>query len=67
MKVLAGRPKDIEDVKSVVAAQGGKLDIEDIRETLRLVEDALGQSDLLPAFEKIVAAAHASRRRRPKR
>ena len=25
MKILAGRPKDIEDVKAIVAAQGGKL------------------------------------------
>jgi hypothetical protein len=67
MKVLAGRPKDLEDVKSIVAAQGGKLDVEDVRGTLRLVEEALGQSDLVPAFEGILTAARASRRRRPKR
>lgn len=66
MKVLAGRAKDIEDVKSVVAAQGVSLDLGEIRETLRLVEEALGQSDLLPVFEKIVAGARASTRRRPK-
>ncbi len=64
MKVLAGRPKDFEDVKSIVAAQGGKLDVEDVRGTLRLVEEALGQSDLLPAFEGILAAVRASKRRR---
>lgn len=67
MKVLAGRPKDLEDVKSIVAAQGGKLDVEDIRGTLRLVEEALSQSDLVPAFEGILAAARASKRRRAKR
>jgi hypothetical protein len=67
MKVLAGRPKDLEDVKSIVAAQGGKLDVEEVRGTLQLVEEALGQSDLVPAFEGILAAARASKRRRPKR
>lgn len=67
MKVLAGRPKDLEDVKSIVAVQGAKLRFEGIRETLRLVEDALGQSDLVPVFEEIVTRVRASKRRRPKR
>jgi hypothetical protein len=66
MKVLAGRPKDIADVKAIVAAQGDALKVDDIRETLRLVEAALGQSDLLPAFEKVLVAARAPKRR-PKR
>ena len=39
-KILAGRRKDIEDVRSV------------IREVLSLLEQALGQSDLLPVFAK---------------
>lgn len=64
MKVLAGRPKDIEDVKAIVAAQGDRLNVDRIRETLGLVEGALDQSDLLPAFESALAAVRSPRRRR---
>jgi hypothetical protein len=66
MKILAGRPKDIEDVKAIVSAQGDALHVDSIRETLRLVEEALGQSDLSPLFERTAAAAR-SMRRRPKK
>jgi len=51
-KVLAGRAKDIEDVRSVIHEHRASLDIERIRAILRLLEQALGQSDLLPIFEK---------------
>jgi len=50
-KVLAGRPKDIEDVRGVLRERAGSLDLMRIRETLRLLEEALAQSDLLPVFE----------------
>jgi hypothetical protein len=53
MKVLAGRDKDIGDIESVLLAQSG-LDLELIRETLRLLEQALDQSDLLPLFEQVL-------------
>ena len=39
------------------------MNVAGIREMLQLVEETLGQSDLLPAFEKVVAAARALRRR----
>jgi len=51
-KILAGRPKDLEDVVAVLAAQAQALDLEHVRATLRLLEEALGQADLLPAFER---------------
>ena len=51
MKVMAGRPKDQEDVATVLRERWRKLDLEYIRDTLRLLEQALDQSDLLPAFE----------------
>lgn len=51
-KVLAGRPKDIEDVRSVIHERRGSLDVERIRAVLGLLERALVQSDLLPVFEK---------------
>lgn len=66
MKILAGRPKDIEDVKAIVAAQGDKLGLDDVRGTLRLVEEALGQSDLLPILESALAVARPRRRRAKK-
>ena len=51
-KILAGRPKDIEDVRSVVHERRASLDGERIRTILGLLEQALAQSDLLPVFEK---------------
>lgn len=50
-KLLAGREKDIEDVRGVLSERGPELDLAQIRATLGLLEDALGQSDLLPVFE----------------
>ena len=50
-KILAGRPKDVDDVRGVLLERGEKLDVDTIRETLRLLEGALGVSDLLPAFD----------------
>jgi hypothetical protein len=54
-KILAGRPKDMEDVGGILRERLPDLDIELIRSTLGLLEDALGQSDLLPAFERELA------------
>jgi hypothetical protein len=55
MKVLAGRPKDLEDVEAIVAAHPGTLDAALIRETLGLLERALDRSDLLVVFEGVFA------------
>lgn len=49
MKVLAGRGKDLDDVRSLLA--GGEVDVDEVRDLLGQLEDALGQSDLLPTFE----------------
>ncbi len=54
-KILAGRPKDLDDVQSVLRAQAGQLDLAWIREALGMLEDALGQSDLLPLLESELA------------
>ncbi|HWB30294.1 MAG TPA: DUF6036 family nucleotidyltransferase [Vicinamibacterales bacterium] len=62
MKLLAGRPKDVEDVVAIAASQGERLDIAYIRQTLHELEQALSQSDLVPAFEQ---ALTRSRRARP--
>jgi hypothetical protein len=55
-KVLAGRPKDVEDVRGVLGQRGSDLDLGRVRRLLALLEDALGQSDLLPLFEAQLAA-----------
>jgi predicted sugar kinase len=56
MKILAGRPKDIDDVVAILAASDA-IQVELIRDTLRLLEGALVQSDLLPAFEQALRQA----------
>jgi predicted nucleotidyltransferase len=50
-KVLAGRPKDIADATGLWRLHGVSLDVNRIRATLRLLEEALGQSDLVTAFD----------------
>jgi hypothetical protein len=51
-KLLAGREKDIDDVRGVLAERGLALDVSHIRATLALLEDALGQSYLTPVLER---------------
>jgi hypothetical protein len=53
-KLLAGRPKDIEDARALWRLHGGTLDAARVRRTLHLLEEALSQSDLVPAFEALV-------------
>ena len=50
-KLLAGREKDLEDIRGVLAERNDILNISGIRELLRQVEDALGRSDLVRAFD----------------
>lgn len=50
MKVLAGRPKDLEDVRSILRASGRGLDDGYVERTLTMLEQALSQSDLLPTW-----------------
>jgi hypothetical protein len=57
MKVLAGRPKDLEDVVAILTARASPLDMARVRETVALVEQALDQSDLSPVLEQCVQRA----------
>jgi hypothetical protein len=52
-KVLAGRPKDIEDARALWHVHGRELDGARVRHTLRLLEEALSQSDLVSTFETL--------------
>jgi Nucleotidyl transferase AbiEii toxin, Type IV TA system len=60
MKILAGRPKDIEDVVAILTVQASHLDLRQVRETVATVEQALDQSDLSPLLEQCVRRASAS-------
>ena len=56
MKILAGRPRDMEDVASIVRARRD-LDVTSVRDTLRLLERALDRGDLVVELDRVVAAA----------
>ena len=53
MKVLAGRGKDLDDLRSLLAS--GDLDRDEARDLLAQFERALGRSDLLPCLEAAIA------------
>jgi len=57
MKVLAGRGKDLDDVRSLLA--GGEADVDEARDLLGQLEDALGQSDLLPRLDEALRDARS--------
>ena len=52
LKILAGRPKDFEDVVMLLRVQGPRVDRVHVQKLLRLLGEALGQSDLEPAFKR---------------
>lgn len=52
----AGRPKDMDDVRTVLAANA-QIDVGLIRTTLGELETILDQADLLPAFDDALARA----------
>jgi hypothetical protein len=60
-KILAGRPKDLEDVRGIILAQGDALDVARVRRRLRQIEQALDQSDLAPLFEAQLRATNPKR------
>jgi hypothetical protein len=51
LKVLAGRPKDLDDLAALLRIQRGRIDVARVRDVLGALEAALGQSDLLRTFE----------------
>lgn len=55
MKVLAGRPQDLDDAIAVLRAQGDGLDAARARATLRELERALDRRDLVAAFDRALA------------
>ncbi len=60
-KVLAGRPKDAEDARNLWRLHGSDARRRRIRRLLRLLEEALGQSDLLTGFDVIAGGPSPNR------
>ena len=54
-KLLAGRPKDLEDVRQLLSRRAGVLDHVHIEDLLSQLEAALDQRDLLPLYRKLRA------------
>lgn len=54
MKILSGRPKDLEDVLAIMTAQFETVDLSYIRLLLERLESALNRSDLLPVLDDLV-------------
>jgi hypothetical protein len=52
LKTLAGRGKDLEDLRALLA--GGGVDVAEARDLIGQLQAALDQSDLLPAFDAAV-------------
>ena len=63
MKILAGRPRDLDDVAAIIRARRGTLDLDRIRATLGLLEGALDRRDLRSELERLLILA--SRAERP--
>jgi hypothetical protein len=57
MKILAGRPKDIDDVVGILRAAHEDLDSDDVRTMLSELEELLGQSDLVPMLDDAIRRA----------
>lgn len=59
-KILAGRPKDLEDVYSILRERGGNLDLDQIREDLALLETFLGRDELIPRLDELLDRAKSA-------
>ncbi len=55
MKILAGRPKDIEDVVTILGTKKNTFDVQRVRDLIRLLEQALDQRDLEPLLDTCLA------------
>lgn len=64
MKILAGRRKDLEDVRGVLLEKRGELDLDRVRDVLRAFEEVTGEAKLLPRLERLLRAARPRQKRR---
>ena len=59
MKILAGRPKDLDDVAAILRARS--VDPERVRSTLRLREQALDRRDLIAELARLLSQSGSPR------
>lgn len=59
-KILAGRSKDLEDVRGVLEQRGEELDIDHVRELLSLLEQMLSRGDLVSVLEREIRRVDSS-------
>ena len=62
MKILAGRPKDLDDAKGMLRARSEEIDLDHVRWMLQLLEEALSQSALIPQLEQLIRREKRSAR-----
>ena len=67
MKILAARPKDLDDVVALLRAGPPSLDVAGARALLAELEAALDQSDLVPALDAAIRTAKRGSAARPRR
>lgn len=67
LKILSGRPKDVEDVRSILSRRRRTLDLSHVRTLLAELEEALGQGDLLPELDRLLSERERSRDARRRR
>ena len=63
LKILAGRPKDLEDVRHLLRDARADLRMDEVRGLLRSLEAALDQADLVPLLERLVKEGRSRRLR----
>jgi len=59
-KILAGRAKDVDDIRGILRMRLTSLDLGYVSATLAGIESALGQSDLQPLLEAELVRARSS-------
>jgi len=65
LKVLAGRPKDLEDVGALLRTGSNEIQVSTVRTQLADVERLIDDSTLVARFDELVAANGRRRPRRP--
>lgn len=57
MKILAGREKDLEDAISIISVRLEEFDLEQVQDTLVMLEEALDRRDLVPLLNDLIRRA----------
>jgi hypothetical protein len=63
-KVIAGRPKDLDDAGTVLAAHVDDLDVRRVRRILGDIDAALGDTDLVGRFDRLLSKRRGARGKR---